>query len=239
MAMRSRFICESNSYARKGARGCHRSGVRLGDMCVLKRHANFRGSININVNVHVMVYFETSSPPNIGVFSPMPSDETKLMTIRDAAERLQVTPRTLKYYEELGLITPTRSEGRYRLYGEHDLERFARILRLRSLGFSLQGIAEMLKRPLEPVGEGRKGYSMASLREIEAALTQQIEGLDTRISAVRRELKEAQALRRELGDDLDYLRRRIAGEKQEDLLSQRIAARKRRHGSQSREGAAE
>lgn len=58
-------------------------------------------------------------------------------------------PRTLKYYEERGLVTPSRSEGRYRLYDENDLERFGRILRLRSLGFSLHGIVEMLKRPLE------------------------------------------------------------------------------------------
>ena len=78
----------------------------------------------------------------------MSKDHPTLLTVRDAADRLNVTPRTLKYYEERGLVSPTRSEGRYRLYDEDDLERFARILRLRSLGFSLQGITEMLKRPL-------------------------------------------------------------------------------------------
>jgi len=159
----------------------------------------------------------------IGI-SAMPA----LLTIRDAAERLQVTPRTLKYYEERGLVTPTRSEGRYRLYREQDLELFARILRLRSLGFSLQGIVEMLKRPMETQGEGRTGYSASSLREIEAALSQQIEAVDTRIAAVRRELKEAQAVRSELAGDLDYLRRRIAGESKETLLQERMAARKPR-----------
>lgn len=150
------------------------------------------------------------------------------LTIRDAAERLQVTPRTLKYYEERGLVTPSRSEGRYRLYSEQDLERFARILRLRSLGFSLQGIVEMLKRPMETLGEGRTGYSSASLREIEQALSQQIEAVDARIAGVRRELKEAQAVRKDLADDLDYLRRRIAGESKEALLQERLAARKPR-----------
>lgn len=84
---------------------------------------------------------------------------TLLLTVRDAAERLGVTPRTLKYYEERGLVTPSRSEGRYRLYDAADLERFARILRLRALGFSLHGITEMLKRPLEPAGDGRRRYS--------------------------------------------------------------------------------
>ncbi|GJH10390.1 MerR family transcriptional regulator [Caballeronia novacaledonica] len=156
--------------------------------------------------------------------------ETKpaFLTIRDAAERLQVTPRTLKYYEERGLVTPSRSEGRYRLYSEQDLELFARILRLRSLGFSLQGIVEMLKRPMETQGEGGSGYSASSLREIEQALSQQIESVDARIAAVRRELKEAQAVRSELASDLDYLRRRIAGESKEVLLRERLAARKPR-----------
>jgi DNA-binding transcriptional MerR regulator len=158
----------------------------------------------------------------------MSSTKPALLTIRDAAERLQVTPRTLKYYEERGLVTPNRSEGRYRLYSEQDLEKFERILRLRSLGFSLQGIVEMLKRPMETLGEGRTGYSASSLREIEQALSQQIEGMDARIAAVRRELKEAQAVRTELASDLDYLRRRIAGESKETLLEERLAARRQR-----------
>jgi MerR family transcriptional regulator, repressor of the yfmOP operon len=155
----------------------------------------------------------------------------ELLTIRDAAERLNVTPRTLKYYEERGLVTPSRSEGRYRLYSEQDLDKFARILRLRSLGFSLQGIVEILKRPLDAVNEGRSGYSMASLRDIETALAQQLESIDTRIAAVRRELKEAQAVRNELGDDLEYIRRRIAGEKQEDLFKERLARKRRQQRS--------
>jgi DNA-binding transcriptional MerR regulator len=177
-----------------------------------------------NLYANVQVYVKLRGIHIVIWISAMPA----LLTIRDAAERLQVTPRTLKYYEERGLVTPTRSEGRYRLYSEQDLELFARILRLRSLGFSLQGIVEMLKRPMETQGEGRTGYSASSLREIEAALSQQIEAVDARIAAVRRELKEAQAVRSELAGDLDYLRRRIAGESKETLLQERMAARKPR-----------
>ncbi|MEM5419934.1 MerR family transcriptional regulator [Paraburkholderia ferrariae] len=158
----------------------------------------------------------------------MPKDSPALLTVRDAAERLNVTPRTLKYYEERGLVSPSRSEGRYRLYDEHDLEQFSRILRLRALGFSLHGITEMLKRPLEQVGEGRRRYSQESLQQIADALAQQIETLDTRIAAVRRELKEAQTVRMELADDLDYLQRRLAGEPSDQLIEQRLAATRRR-----------
>jgi MerR family transcriptional regulator, repressor of the yfmOP operon len=158
----------------------------------------------------------------------MPKDSPTLLTVRDAAERLNVTPRTLKYYEERGLVSPSRSEGRYRLYDEDDLEQFSRILRLRALGFSLHGITEMLKRPLEQAGEGRRRYSQESLQQIADALAQQIDTLDTRIADVRRELKEAQTVRAELADDLDYLQRRLAGEPSEQLIEQRLAATRRR-----------
>ncbi|MFT3803674.1 MAG: MerR family transcriptional regulator [Burkholderiaceae bacterium] len=158
----------------------------------------------------------------------MPADTSTLIPIRKAAQRLGVTARTLKYYEELGLVTPPRSEGRYRLYRQEDLERFERILRMRSLGFSLNGIAEMLKRPVEPISDGRKGYSQASLQQIADALAEQIAQLDARIAQVQRELKEARALRDELDDDLHYLRQRAAGVPPEEMAGKRLAARRQR-----------
>ncbi|WP_153100409.1 MerR family transcriptional regulator [Paraburkholderia hayleyella] len=148
-----------------------------------------------------------------------------LLTVRDAAKTLGVTPRTLKYYEERGLVSPARSEGRYRLYTEDDLERFVRILRLRSLGFSLYGITEMLKRPLESGIPGRNRFSAESLHGIHDALAQQVSALDQRIDAMRRELKEARKLKTELDHDLDYVSRRLAGENAEALLEQRRQAR--------------
>ena len=154
----------------------------------------------------------------------MSKDSPTLLTVRDAAERLGVTARTLKYYEARGLVSPSRSEGRYRLYDEEDLKRFGRILRLRSLGFSLHGVTEMLKRPLEAV-EGGHRYSQESLQQIRDALAQQVSALDTRIEAMRRELKEAQKLRTELAPDLEYLERRLAGENADVLLEQRRNAR--------------
>lgn len=160
----------------------------------------------------------------------MSKDSSALLTVRDAAERLGVTPRTLKYYEERGLVSPSRSEGRYRLYDEEDLKRFGRILRLRALGFSLHSITEMLKQPLESIGGSRR-YSIDSLQQIHDAIAQQVEALDARIETMRRELKEAQKLRAELSPDLDYLRRRLAGENADVLLEQRRIARARANAS--------
>jgi DNA-binding transcriptional MerR regulator len=155
---------------------------------------------------------------------------SELLTVRDAAERLGVTPRTLKYYEERGLVTPNRSEGRYRLYDENDLERFGRILRLRSLGFSLHGIVEMLKRPLEKTEAGQNRYSPDSLADIRQGLQQQLDAIDTRIESVRRELKEAQAVRAELRLDLDYVEARLAGHSADALLEHRSKVRAKAGG---------
>lgn len=174
------------------------------------------------------MYYNAGNLTLLPLCVTMSKDRPTLLTVRDAAERLNVTPRTLKYYEERGLVSPTRSEGRYRLYDENDLERFSRILRLRSLGFSLQGITEMLKRPLEPVAGGRNRFSTESLQEIRDALAQQVDALDARIDAVRRELKEAQTLKAELSHDLDYVERRLAGENADTLLQQRREAHAKR-----------
>ncbi len=144
------------------------------------------------------------------------------LTVRDAADRLGVTPRTLKYYEELGLVVPARTGGRYRLYEPADLARLARVLRLRSLGFSLQAITAMLQQPfIEPAGGGSPRLSQASLKELRQSLGAQLEAIDARVAQVRRELKEAAALQAQLRRDLDYVDRRLAGEPLEAALAGR------------------
>lgn len=69
------------------------------------------------------------------------------MLIGELAERTGLTQRTLRYYEEIGLLPPTsRLEGGFRLYSEADLRRLEHILELkRLLGFSLLEIKEMVE----------------------------------------------------------------------------------------------
>lgn len=68
------------------------------------------------------------------------------LQIGEAAERTQLTQRTLRYYEEKGLLaSPTRMDGGFRLYSHGDLERLERIKTFKELlGFSLAEIKEML-----------------------------------------------------------------------------------------------
>lgn len=68
------------------------------------------------------------------------------LQIGEAAERTELTQRTLRYYEEKGLLSPpTRMDGGFRLYSPEDMERIGRIRQLKDLlGFSLAEIKEML-----------------------------------------------------------------------------------------------
>ncbi len=75
------------------------------------------------------------------------SNRGRLLQIGEAAERASLTQRTLRYYEEKGLLSPpTRMDGGFRLYTADDMERIDRIRQLKELlGFSLAEIKEMLE----------------------------------------------------------------------------------------------
>lgn len=74
-----------------------------------------------------------------------PSGGDGYYRIEQVAARTGLTKRTLRYYEEIGLLPPpTRTEGNYRLYSEADIVQLERIKRLRDLlGFSLKDIREI------------------------------------------------------------------------------------------------
>jgi len=62
------------------------------------------------------------------------------------AEMLKLHPQTLRMYEKKGLIRPSRTEGRTRMYSSEDVEEIARVIRLaRDLGVNLAGIEIILK----------------------------------------------------------------------------------------------
>ena len=65
--------------------------------------------------------------------------------ISSVAESYQIHPQTLRLYERLGLLTPSRSDGNTRLYTEDDLQRLEVILTLtRELGVNLAGVEVIL-----------------------------------------------------------------------------------------------
>jgi MerR family transcriptional regulator, repressor of the yfmOP operon len=73
--------------------------------------------------------------------------DTALLKIQEVASETGLTPRSIRYYEEVGLLEPAaRSEGAYRLYDASDLERLRTIKELRDeAGFSLAQIGQLLE----------------------------------------------------------------------------------------------
>lgn len=69
--------------------------------------------------------------------------QNKRYSISELSQMMDVTTRTIRYYEEIGLIRPER-QGAARWYKENDRVRLMLILRGRRLGFSLQEIEELL-----------------------------------------------------------------------------------------------
>jgi MerR family transcriptional regulator/heat shock protein HspR len=69
-----------------------------------------------------------------------------LYMIGVVADMLKVHPQTLRMYERKGLIRPSRSEGRTRMYSPDDVDEIARVIRFaRDLGVNLAGIEIILK----------------------------------------------------------------------------------------------
>ena len=67
------------------------------------------------------------------------------MRIGELARRLNLNPRTLRFYESIGLLPePTRTPSGYRDYSEEDLERVTFIRSAQRLGLSLEDIREIL-----------------------------------------------------------------------------------------------
>src|SRR5512138_3621544 len=89
-----------------------------------------------------MVSVSTTSPTLAATAPP-----ERLLRIQEVAAETGLTPRAIRYYEEVGLLEPAaRSDGAYRLYDGEDLERLRFIRGLRDdAGFSLAEIGRLLE----------------------------------------------------------------------------------------------
>ncbi len=71
---------------------------------------------------------------------------TRAMQIGEVAQRTDLSLRTLRHYDEVGLLRPSgRSDGGFRLYTEEDLERLLVIRRMKPLGFTLEEMVQVMR----------------------------------------------------------------------------------------------
>jgi DNA-binding transcriptional MerR regulator len=110
-------------------------------------------------------------------------------SIGDLARDFEVTPRTIRFYEDRGLISPKR-KGQNRVYSGRDRIRLMLILRGKRLGFSISEIGEILDLYEAPEGEvAQLDHFIEKIQERRHALRKQAED----IAAVLGELDSVEA----------------------------------------------
>ena len=84
------------------------------------------------------------------------------MNIGDVAERSGLPPKTIRYYEDIGLVSPARATNGYRRFRENDLHKLAFLGRARSLGFSIEDCRALLELYED---QGRASADVKSIAE--------------------------------------------------------------------------
>ncbi len=140
----------------------------------------------------------SSAPPTAATSTT--SDTPKMYTIGDLARELDVSTRTIRYYEERGLLNPQRTTNtQQRLYTSGDRVRLKLLLRARGLGFRLEDIRELFEIYDATHDERRQGQRLRGM-------------IVERLEQVETQLQDMTDLRDELRDALAAVDRQILPE---------------------------
>jgi DNA-binding transcriptional MerR regulator len=123
------------------------------------------------------------------------TSSTRLLRIQEVADETGLTPRSIRYYEEIGLLAPAaRSEGAYRLYDTDDLERLRFIAGLRNdAGFSLSEIGQLLVDE-QARARNRVRFRAGDVAEQRAAITDALVRIDRQIETLERKRARIDAM---------------------------------------------
>ena len=132
-----------------------------------------------------MSHLDTDAPPAV-----------PLLRIQQVAADVGLTTRSIRYYEELGLLKPAaRSEGSYRLYDDDDLERLRFIKGLRDdAGFSLAEIGQLLEDEAARARNRERFRSTSDPDERTAIVEEAFARVDRQIASLREKIGRLEAM---------------------------------------------
>jgi DNA-binding transcriptional MerR regulator len=121
---------------------------------------------------------------------------SRLLRIQEAADKVGLTPRSVRYYEEVGLLRPAaRSDRSYRLYDATDVERLRFIKGLRDdAGFSLAEIAQLLEDEVARERDRAAFRATADPAERKRILRDRVSSFDRQIETLQRKIARLQLM---------------------------------------------
>jgi DNA-binding transcriptional MerR regulator len=129
------------------------------------------------------------------------STSEKPLRIGEVADLTGTTPRTIRYYEEIGLLPDPedRVQGKHRSYTEADVERVREIIRLRDLlGLSLEELSKLLEAESARAEIRRKFRQTEDPETQRRLLSESLGHISTQLELVRGRKRELEELEREL-----------------------------------------
>ncbi len=142
----------------------------------------------------------------------MSATAERTLRIGELAELTGTTPRTIRYYEEIGLLGggAARVQGKHRCYTEADVERVREIVRLRDLlGLSLDQLSQLLEAESARAHLRREYHETDAPAERRRILEQVLEHIGTQLGLVHSRLEELTQLAGELEDKEKLVKQRI------------------------------
>jgi MerR family transcriptional regulator, repressor of the yfmOP operon len=136
----------------------------------------------------------------------------RTLRIGELAELTGTTPRTIRYYEEIGLLggAAERTQGKHRSYSQADVDRVKEILRLRDLlGLSLEQLSQLLEAETARADLRREYQQTESAPERKRILESSLRHIGTQLELVRGRLNELTELADELAKKQREVKRKI------------------------------
>ena len=137
----------------------------------------------------------------------------RTVRIGELAELTGTTPRTIRYYEEIGLLdgAADRDQGKHRCYTQADVDRVREIVRLRDLlGLSLEQLSKLLEAE-NARAELRREYHQTDAPAARRSILEQALGhIATQLELVRERKQELEQLERELVEKQRSVKQRVS-----------------------------